>query len=170
MLLNSWPISSSCTLHPMQFGIWAYPSSKTITASEMLHQAKNGPNNVLLGPYFLQCYYCLINTQVLYLLPWGSVLPCLFMNQIPSKIYLCWGWYFQMSVRLRDLEGNRQRNSIFPCWRNPPPVLTGPLWQTPATPWGWTLTLHWPRAKMTHGPPSGEGRLIYQCIISNPST
>ena len=38
------------------------------------------------------------------------------------------GSVFSLSHRLRNLEGNRQRNSIFPRWRKPPPVLTGPLW------------------------------------------
>ena len=30
------------------------------------------------------------------------------------------GLVFSLSVRLRDLEGNRQRNSILPLWRKPP--------------------------------------------------
>ena len=51
----------------------------------------------------------------------------------PLRYYLkvssfCWGQYLSLSHRLSDLEGNRQRNSIFPRWRKPPPVLTGPLW------------------------------------------
>ena len=39
-----------------------------------------------------------------------------------------------------------------PAGETPPSAHRTPV-VTPATPWGWTLTLHWPRAKMTHGPP-----------------
>ena len=38
------------------------------------------------------------------------------------------GLVFSLSVRLRDLEGNKQRNFSFPPLEKTPPVLTGPLW------------------------------------------
>ena len=80
------------------------------------------------------------------------------------------GLVFSLSVRLRDLEGNKQRNFSFPPLEKTPPSAHRTPVVTPATPWGWTLTLHWPRAKMTHGPPLRRGPSHLPGNKSWPST
>ena len=79
------------------------------------------------------------------------------------------GLVFSLSVRLRDLEGNRQRNSILPLWRKPPQCSQDPCGDSSHS---LRLNSDPPLAKSQNDPrpPLRRGPSHLPGIISSPPT